>query len=45
MKQIAGNLKEGEITIEYVPIPSCKANGVVKKNLYSAVSIGTGRME
>jgi len=45
MKQIARNLKKGEITIEEVPIPSCGINGVIIKTYYSAVSIGTERME
>jgi predicted dehydrogenase/threonine dehydrogenase-like Zn-dependent dehydrogenase len=45
MKQIARNLKRGQITLEEVPLPSCKANGVVIKTHYSAVSIGTERME
>ena len=45
MKQITQNLKKGSLTIEDVPVPVCKSNGVLIKTLYSAVSIGTEKMK
>lgn len=45
MKQLAQNLKKNTLTIEKLPIPYCKAGGVLVKSIYSAVSVGTEVMK
>ena len=45
MKQITQNLKKGSLTIEEVPVPVCKPNGILVKTHYSAVSVGTEKMK
>lgn len=41
MKQIYMNYRTGEVFLEEVPIPQCKPGGILVKNLYSAISVGT----
>lgn len=41
MKQVVLNLKDGELTVEDVPIPTLKDNGVLVRNHYSVISAGT----
>lgn len=41
MKQIFQNYKTGELKLEEVPLPHLKHGGVLVKNRYSLVSIGT----
>ena len=45
MRQIAQNIKKNTLTIEELPIPYCKAGGVLVKSIYSAVSVGTEVMK
>jgi predicted dehydrogenase/threonine dehydrogenase-like Zn-dependent dehydrogenase len=45
MKQLAQNIKKNTLTLEELPIPVCKANGVLVKTLFSAVSVGTEVMK
>jgi len=45
MKQIVQNLKKGTLTIEDIPVPACKSNGVLVKTHFSAVSVGTEKMK
>lgn len=45
MKQLTQNIKKNVLTIEELPIPMCKAGGVLVKTLYSAVSVGTEIMK
>ncbi|RLG29137.1 oxidoreductase, partial [Methanosarcinales archaeon] len=44
MKQIIQNYKTGEIKLEEVPVPLCKAGGVLVKTVNSVISLGTERM-
>ena len=41
MKQVYMNYRTGEVFLEDVPVPQCKRGGVLVKNLYSAISVGT----
>ena len=41
MKQVVLNLKDGGLTVEDVPIPTLKGNGVLVRNHYSVISAGT----
>jgi len=41
MKQVVLNLKDGDLTIEDVPIPTLKGSGVLVRNHYSVISAGT----
>lgn len=41
MKQVVLNLKGGDLTVEEVPIPTLKGNGVLVRNHYSVISAGT----
>jgi len=43
MKQIIQNYRTGEIRLEEVHPPICKAGGVLVRNVASAVSLGTER--
>ena len=45
MKQLAQNIKRSTLTIEELPVPVCKAGGVLVKSIYSAVSVGTEIMK
>lgn len=44
MKQVLQNLKTGEIILAELPVPSCRKNHVVIKNVRSVISLGTERM-
>jgi predicted dehydrogenase/threonine dehydrogenase-like Zn-dependent dehydrogenase len=41
MKQVVLNLKDGDLTVEEVPIPTLKGSGVLVRNHYSVISAGT----
>ena len=41
MKQVVLNLKDGDLTVEDVPIPTLKDSGVLVRNHYSVISAGT----
>ena len=41
MKQVIQNLRTGKLQVEEVPIPHLRDNGVLVKNHYSLVSVGT----
>lgn len=41
MKQVVQNYKTGKITLEEIPIPLLKSSGVIVKNYYSLISVGT----
>lgn len=41
MKQVVLNLKNGDLTVEEVPIPTLKGSGVLVQNHYSVISAGT----
>jgi len=43
MKQIIQNYKTGEIRLEEVSPPICRSDGVLVRNVASAVSLGTER--
>ena len=45
MKQIAQNYKSGEILLLDVPVPACKAGGVLVRTDYSLISMGTEAMK
>ena len=45
MKQLAQNIKRNSLTLEELPVPVCKAGGVLVKSFYSAVSVGTEIMK
>lgn len=45
MNQLVQNIKKNSLTIEDLPVPACKAGGVLVKSLYSAVSVGTEMMK
>lgn len=44
MKQIIQSYKTGEIKLEEVPVPLCKPGGVLVKNVYSLISVGTEKL-
>ncbi|MBD3181066.1 zinc-binding dehydrogenase [Candidatus Poribacteria bacterium] len=44
MKQLTQNLKNGELTVEDIPVPVLKSGGVLVRNRYSLISAGTERM-
>jgi predicted dehydrogenase/threonine dehydrogenase-like Zn-dependent dehydrogenase len=41
MKQVVLNLKDGDLTVEEVPMPTMKGSGVLVRNHYSVISAGT----
>lgn len=41
MKQVVLNLKNGNLTVEEVPIPTLKGSGVLVRNHFSVISAGT----
>jgi predicted dehydrogenase/threonine dehydrogenase-like Zn-dependent dehydrogenase len=43
MKQIIQNFKTGELKVEEVPPPSLRGGGVLVRNVYSVISVGTER--
>ena len=43
MKKLYENIKSGKIEIVDNPVPICKADGILVKTLYSAISAGTER--
>jgi predicted dehydrogenase/threonine dehydrogenase-like Zn-dependent dehydrogenase len=45
MKQIAQNYKSGEIKLLEVPVPACKAGGVLVRSEFSLISMGTESMK
>jgi predicted dehydrogenase/threonine dehydrogenase-like Zn-dependent dehydrogenase len=45
MKQIAQNYKSGELAVLDVPMPACRAGGVLVRSLYSLISTGTEMMK
>ena len=45
MKQLAQNIRKNSLTIEELPVPVCKAGGVLVKTVYSAISVGTEIMK
>lgn len=45
MRQVVQNYKTGELRLEDVPAPICRAGGVVVRTCYSLVSTGTERMK
>lgn len=44
MKQVIQSYKTGEIALSDVPMPACKAGGLLVKNVNSLISIGTEKM-
>ncbi len=44
MKQVVQNYKTGKIKLEEVSPPFCKSEGIVVRNICSAVSVGTERL-
>jgi predicted dehydrogenase/threonine dehydrogenase-like Zn-dependent dehydrogenase len=45
MKQIAQNYRSGELTLVDVPVPACKAGGVLVRTHFSLISTGTEMMK
>jgi len=45
MKQLAQNIKKNSLIIEELPVPVCKAGGILVRTIYSAVSVGTEVMK
>lgn len=45
MKQLTQNIRKKTLTVEEVPVPACKAGGVLVRTIYSAVSVGTEVMK
>ena len=45
MKQVVQNYNTGELRVEDVPAPVCRAGGVLVRAAYSLVSAGTERMK
>src|SRR4030066_713595 len=45
MLQVVQNYKTGILRLEEVPVPMLKDNGVLVRNCYSAISIGTEMMK
>jgi predicted dehydrogenase/threonine dehydrogenase-like Zn-dependent dehydrogenase len=45
MKQLTQNIKKKLLSLEDLPIPVCKAGGVLIKTIFSAVSVGTEVMK
>ncbi|MGI5472277.1 bi-domain-containing oxidoreductase [Streptomyces sp. CA-132043] len=45
MKQVVQNYKSGELTVLDVPVPGCKAGGVLVRSAYSLISTGTELMK
>lgn len=45
MKQIVQNYQNGELRVEDVPAPICRAGGVLVRTAFSLVSVGTERMK
>jgi predicted dehydrogenase/threonine dehydrogenase-like Zn-dependent dehydrogenase len=45
MKQVFQNYKSGAISLDEVPVPACKAGGILVRTLYSAISPGTELMK
>ncbi len=45
MKQIAQNYKTGEISLLEVPVPACRAGGVLVRTEFSLISMGTEAMK
>ena len=41
MRQVVLNLKDGELKVEEVPIPTLKGSGVLVRNHFSVISPGT----
>jgi predicted dehydrogenase/threonine dehydrogenase-like Zn-dependent dehydrogenase len=44
LKQIIQSYKNGNITLDDVPVPACKGGGVLVKNLASLISVGTEKL-
>lgn len=44
MKQVIQNYRTGKLELVEVPYPACKSNGVIIKNISSAISIGTEKL-
>ncbi|WP_300015981.1 bi-domain-containing oxidoreductase [Pseudonocardia sp.] len=45
MKQVVQNYKSGELALLDVPVPACKAGGVLVRTRYSLISTGTELMK
>jgi predicted dehydrogenase len=45
MKQVVQNYKSGDLLLEEVPAPALKPGGVLVRNMYSAISLGTEMMK
>jgi predicted dehydrogenase/threonine dehydrogenase-like Zn-dependent dehydrogenase len=45
MKQVVQNYGTGELWVEDVPVPACRAGGVLVRTAWSLVSAGTERMK
>ncbi|MFJ8083065.1 bi-domain-containing oxidoreductase [Streptomyces sp. NPDC096205] len=45
MKQVVQNYKSGELALLDVPVPGCKAGGVLVRSAYSLISTGTELMK
>ncbi|WP_030677463.1 bi-domain-containing oxidoreductase [Streptomyces sp. NRRL B-1347] len=45
MKQVVQNYKSGELAVLDVPVPGCKAGGVLVRTSYSLISTGTELMK
>jgi predicted dehydrogenase/threonine dehydrogenase-like Zn-dependent dehydrogenase len=44
MKQIIQSYKDGKISLAEVPVPACKAGGVLVRNVVSLISAGTEKL-
>ena len=44
MKQIIQSYKNGKITLDEVPVPACKAGGLLVRNVASLISVGTEKL-
>ena len=45
MKQVVQNYRSGELSVLDVPVPACKAGGVLVASRYSLISVGTEMMK
>jgi predicted dehydrogenase/threonine dehydrogenase-like Zn-dependent dehydrogenase len=45
MKQVVQNYRSGELSVLDVPVPACKAGGVLVRSRYSLISAGTELMK
>ena len=44
MKQVIQSYKNGKISLSEVPVPDCKAGGLLVRNVASLISVGTEKL-